>query len=86
MRDVRPVAYSDLCEGRYIEFCETAAPSVYDLHLSIDGFDYQYRRLLLPLATDGAYVDMLISTANNDPPQTREFWRRFQERGARPTA
>jgi hypothetical protein len=86
MHDVRPVAYSDLCEGHYVEVCETATPSVYDLRSSIDGFGYQYRRLLLPLAADGAHVDMLISTANNDPPQTREFWRRFQESEARPTA
>lgn len=79
-RDVsgmQPPVYRDMLIRHYTEAAETAAPTLYNIHLARGRCDSNYRRIILPLGTPDGLVEMLLSVSAWE----RDFARRTERLG-----
>jgi hypothetical protein len=63
-----PARYRDVVERHYREAVDLRAPTLYEIESIFDRHQTPrfYRRLLLPFATDGHNVDMLLSALDEE--------------------
>lgn len=62
--EVRPSSYAQLLRRHFSEVANTRRPSAYRIVIHNGMFGEAYVRLALPLATDGATVDMILTMSD----------------------
>lgn len=77
--ELRPERYRQMVERHYGEACDLRRPTLYGVKLSFKDVQLTYRRLILPLANDGANPNMLLIGSVFDLGENERFWRRYGE-------
>jgi hypothetical protein len=81
VRDRHPIGaapYAPLAVQHFRRVLEEARPTRHVVELELDGFQYAFDRLALPLAPEPRQAPRVLTLVNCDRRRAEEFWRRYQ--------
>jgi hypothetical protein len=79
LSQIRPRAYANAIVRDHRATFAAGDRVRHVVELDIDGFNYHFHRLTLPLAAGGRLPPMLMVMVRFDVARSQEFWRRYVE-------